>query len=353
MSTSWPSSANAVRLEITQPDPATLYEPLLDLWRRNLPTASEERCDWLYGSCRARAWLLGADNAPPTGAAGLMLRRMFVNGECVEAGGTIDLNVDQSQRSVGPALSLVRAVVGAADSERRHLLYGMPNRSATAVMKRAGFRELGEFSSWTKLLDCEQKLRGKLRSPVLARILAPAVNMSFRVLSSDWRARQPAGIVASTAARFDERFDRLSSRAANRFDVIGERSANFLNWRFCDSPDLKYQIFTLVDEQTRELAGYVVWYFDLGAVSISDMLAIDEPTTMSLLAGFSRMVRQTRSSAIRFDCFAPPDFYRLLGRAGFHRRQNRHPVLYRRSGPDDSPLGTNWYLTMADSDTDV
>ena len=131
MSTTWPTIANAPPFEVTQPDAASLRAPLLDLWRRNLPTAAEHRFDWLYGSGRSRAWLLGEPDAPPMGAAGLMLRRTAVEGVVIDGGAAIDLNVDQTQRSVGPALTLIRSIINAADRDARTLLFGMPNRSAT------------------------------------------------------------------------------------------------------------------------------------------------------------------------------------------------------------------------------
>ena len=355
MSTTWPSSTNAPQWEVTQPDVASLREPLLGLWQRNLPTAAEHRIDWLYGSGRARAWLLAERDGAPAGAAGLMLRRMSVAGRMTDGGAAIDLNVDQTQRSVGPALALVRAVTSAADREGREVLFGLPNRSATAVMKRAGYRELGEFSCWTKLLNSEQKLLGVLRSKWASRLLAPLTDTALQLMSSEWRVRTPRDVVAESLPHFDNRFDRLWTRASGRFDVIGERTEDYLSWRFANCPDLDYRIFALSERATGELLGYVVWYADEGATSVSDLLALDEPTTSLLLAEFSRFARHTRSSAIRFGCFGSPEFYRRLQLAGFQRRQNRHPVLGRWGG--ESGLATradaNWYLTLADSDTDV
>ncbi len=355
MSTTWPSSTNAPQWEVTQPDVAALRGPLLGLWHRNLPTAAEHRFDWLYGSGRARAWLLGEPGATPAGAAGLMLRRMSVAGQMVECGAAIDLNVDQTQRSVGPALALVRAVSGAADREGRNVLFGLPNRSATAVMKRAGYRELGEFSCWTKPLCTEQKLHGVLRSRWVSRWMAPLADKALQLMSAEWSTRAPRDVVAEPVSRFDSRFDRLWHRAACQFDVIGERTEEYLSWRFTSCPDLDYEIFTLAKRETGELLGYVVWYADEGAISISDLLAIDGRTTLLLLAEFSRLARRSPSSAIRFGCFGSPEFYRLLQQAGFHRRQNRHSVLSRWSGTAEATTreGANWYLTMADSDTDV
>lgn len=355
MTTSWPKSTNAPQWEVTQPDVASLREPLLGLWQRNLPTAAEHRFDWLYGSGRARAWLLSERDSTSAGAAGLLLRRMSVAGRMVECGAAIDLNVDQTQRSVGPALTLVRAVTGAADREGREVLFGMPNRSATAVMKRAGYQELGEFSCWTKLLSSRQKLDRVLRLRWASRLVAPLADKALQLLSAEWRARLPRPVVAESLSHFDSRFDRLWSDSSRQFDVIGERTQEYLSWRFASCPDLAYDIFTLASRETGELLGYVVWYADEGAVSISDLLAVDEPTTVLLLAEFSRTVRRTKAAAIRFGCFGSPAFYRLLQRAGFHRRQNRHVILSRFEGESKTAIreGANWFLTMADSDTDV
>ena len=355
MSTTWPTTANAPPFEVTHPETASLRAPLLDLWRRNLPTAAEHRFDWLYGSGRSRAWLLKEQNALPIGAAGLLLRRTAVEATVVEGGSPIDLNVDQTQRSIGPALALVRAITNAADSDGRSILFGMPNHSATAVMKRAGYREIGEFSSWTKLLRTERLLRGKLRSSLASRLVAPLLDNALQLSSVEWRTRLPADVIACDVSCFDGRFDALWLRTIERFDVIGERTESYLNWRFTQCPDLNYQIFTLASRVTNELLGYVVWYADDGAVSISDLLAVDDHTTTLLLAEFSRRTRRDGASAIRLDCFGAAGFYRLLKSAGFYRRKNRHPVLCRFGGEvrEQTRTGTNWFLTMADSDTDV
>lgn len=345
-----PVSATAFSTPL-QPDFATLRAPLLDLWQRNLPEASAARCDWLYGSGHARAWLLPGE-VTAIGAAGLMLRRLWVNRAWVEGGGAIDLNVDKAQRSVGPALQLVRAVVQSADAEGWPLLYGMPNRAATAVMKRAGYQQLGEFSSWTRVLDVRPQLTRRLRSRVAATVATPLVNAALRMRDL-FRAGLPAGLEFETPTTFDTRFDRLSVRAAAHYDVMGERAAEFLKWRFDDCPDVDYRIFALVHRQDRELAGYLVWYSDPDGVSISDLLTAEPSLIGPLLEAFARQMRRSGVPAIRFYSFGPPDFYETLKQCGFLQRQNRHPVLCRAQGGAPVSPQVRWYLTMADSDTDV
>ena len=337
-----PAVASSTTWRITQPDVRDARTPVLELWRRNLPGASSSRFGWLYESGRAEAFLLGEPRF--IGSTGCLSRRFALNGEMVEGGAAIDLNVDESQRSVGPAMTLARAVTQAADQNGLTCLYGLPIPRAAAVLKRCGYRQIGAVSNWTKLLRSEFKLRDVLRSQFAAKLAAPFVDAAMRWKSSSG-SRLPADVVAESPTEFDQRFDKLWQRASRRRGVIGERTADFLRWRFSKCPDLEYEIFTL--SRRGELLGYVVSYRDEDSVCISDLLA-DEGSTELLLSEFTRLARRRQASAIRMSCFAPPEFYRQLQSAGFSRRQDSTAVLVRTS----AELGV-WYLTMADHDTDV
>lgn len=337
-----PALAASTTWRVTQPDVSELREPLLELWRRNLPNASSSRFGWLYASRRAVGFLLGEPRV--IGSAGCLSRRFSVAGELVDGGAAIDLNVDESQRSVGPALTLARAVTQAADQRGLACLYGLPIPSASAVLKRCGYRQIGAVSNWTKLLRSEFKLREKLRSGLAAKLVAPLVDAVLSLKSSRG-GRLPKDASVESPTMFDERFDKLWQRAAKRFGAIGERTADYLTWRFSQCPDIKYGIFALA--RRGELLGYVVWYRADESICIADLLA-DETSTGLLLAEFTRMARKRRADAIRMSCFGPPEFYQQLQSAGFSRRQDSTAVLVRMSA-----TASDWYLTMTDHDTDV
>lgn len=337
-----PTLAPSTTWRVFRPEVSELREPLLELWCRNLPNASSSRFGWLYESGRAEAFLLGEPRV--VGSAGCLSRRFAIGGEIVEGGAAIDLNVDESQRSVGPALTLARAVTQAADQQGLACLYGLPIPSAAAVLKRCGYRQIGKISNWTKLLRSETKLRDVLRSSLAAKLVAPLVDAALRWKSSDSH-RLPTDVVAESPTEFDERFDKLWRRVAKRFDVLGERTADYLTWRFSRCPDIKYEIFALT--KRGELLGYVVWYRAGESIGIADLLVDDESSEL-LLSEFTRLARRRRADAIRVSCFGPPEFYRQLEAAGFSRRQDSTAVLVRMPAAAD-----HWYLTMADHDTDV
>ena len=359
MSTTCPdrSKATAANLTVTQPDIETLREPLLDLWKRNLPGASPERFDWLYASGHSQAWLLEESGSGVIGSAGRISRRLAIAGNVAEAGVAIDLNVDEKKRSLGPALSLVREVAASAEREGMPLIYAIPIRAAASVMKLARYRQLGEMTSWTKLLRSEFKLSRVLRSPRAARLAAPIVDTAMRLFDWARRTRLPVGITSEAVSEFDDRFDRLWRSVIGQWSVIGERTASFLSWRFLKCPAMKYQIFTLVNQRTRDLAGYVIWSTINDSILISDLLAVDPASTTQLLAEFTRMVRRTTATAIRLSCFASADFYQALQSAGFSRRMDGLSVLVKTfdettAAAVDPATDHHWYLTMADNDVD-
>lgn len=319
---------------------------MLALWHRNLPGASRDRFEWLYGTGRAEAVLLG--ERPVIGSAGLMRRRFSIAGELIEGGAAIDLNVDEQQRSVGPAMTLARAVMKLADENGCSCLYGFPIPRAAGVLKRCGYRQIGEVSNWTKLLRSEAKLRTVLKSPLAARLAAPLVDVALRWKSPERAWQLPRQVVVERPATFDERFNRLWQAAAQRFGVLGERSADYLKWRFSKCPELKYECFALSGRGCGELLGYIVWYRSDESICIADLLAADDAATELLLAEFTRQARRLRADAIRLACFAASRFYEQLEAAGFSRRQDSYPVLVRMSEEV-----ADWYLTMADHDTDV
>ncbi len=331
---------------VTRPSVSELREPLLELWQRNFPDASRDRFEWLYGTGRAEALLLGERKA--IGAAGLMRRRFAIAGEVIEGGAAIDLNVDEQQRSVGPAMTLARAVMKLADENGCSCLYGLPIPRAAGVLKRCGYRQIGEVSNWTKLLRSEVKLRSVLRSSLAAKVAAPLVDVALRWKSSDSTRRLPPQVVVEIPTTFDERFNRLWRTAAQRFGVLGERSADYLKWRFSKCPELKYECFALTGRGSGELLGYVVWHRSDESICIADLLAVDDSATELLLAEFTRHARRLRADAIRLSCFAAPRFYSLLESTGFSRRQDSYPVLVRMS-----EVAGDVYMTMADHDTDV
>ena len=49
---------------------------------------------------------------------------------------------------------------------------------------------------------------------------------------------------------YDERFDILWQKAIKSYSLIGERTSEFLHWRFTLCPFKKFSTFALIDKET-------------------------------------------------------------------------------------------------------
>jgi hypothetical protein len=343
---------------ITNPNAPPDKSRLLALWRRNLPTASEGRLAWLYDGGRATNWFVSTQTGDVVGATGLMRRRMKLGPHLLEAGNAIDFNVDQEHRSVGPALQLQRAVTGSLPSSAMPLVYALPSPEATAVMKRTGYRVLGQLNRWARPLHSEYKLRERIKPRLLAKLAGFCIDAGMWLRSAEFSHHCPASLCSEVLDGFDKRFDHFWKLAARQFPVVGERTASYLDWRFQQCPDLKYRVFCLSDID-RQLVGYVVYFLSEGHAYISDMLFADRPALHLLLGEFLQHLRDIDTQSAQFEYFGAPFVTEALQAFGFSNRGSRRPVLVylneRAAGPNVADIlkSENWFLTKADCDTDV
>jgi hypothetical protein len=182
--------------------------------------------------------------------------------------------------------------------------------------------------------------------------------MAMRLGSAELWQRLPGGTRVEVVDRYDERFDDLWLRAAERFPILGDRSADFLNWRFADAPDVRYRALTLSDDDNR-LRSYLVYQFDGATAHVADFL-YDEPSDLAaLLPELLTIARRWGMESVVVESLVPESIAQLLKRFGFWRRPSNWPFLvYAPKGTESQweeeglfELG-NWYFTRADVDTD-
>ncbi|MFN0197920.1 MAG: hypothetical protein ACKVT0_14335 [Planctomycetaceae bacterium] len=329
---------------------------LLALWSRNLPVAGSARQEWLYDSGSARNWFLRNAAGECIGSAGLMRRRMKVGGRQFAAGQTVDLNVDAGFRSVGPALSLQRHLAAQLGDYARGLLYGVPGPQAMGVLNRVGYRPVGVFERWAKPLRTYDKLKSHIAFPALGRAAAFAVDYGLALKSRDFWLRLPSQYAVEKLSRFDERFDRLWEKGSSQFPIVGERTSEYLQWRFGDNPDRQFDILALVSAQSREILGYVVSHVINRKLTIADLFFVDIHSLDWTLTAFLKMVRRQPIDLVTMVYLGSSALTDRLKAFGFYRRPFERQLLIL---PDSTELSAdvfddqNWYFTKADSDVDV
>lgn len=229
-----------------------------------------------------------------------------------------------------------------------------------------GTRELGpdraRLVPLVKPIDATSILRSATRIGRLGGAGAPLLGGAVSLLNT-WRQRSRVpGIDVHRIEHFDERFDALWRRTCWHYPVMVVRDARYLNWRFCDRPDVTYTV--LVAARGPDIAGYLVvrsaekdegrWGY------LVDFLVEDKsPAIFSLLveAGLSHL-RREGVTAVSCRAVVPP--YRVpLYRHGFLPLRwgpRGYLCAYVPFSHPDYPLFHDvrrWFVTMGDGDLEL
>lgn len=329
---------------------------ILDLWERNLSPASQDRYCWLYEQGPAISLLLQSASGTPVGSTGIMLRTFRIFGQTVQGAQAVDLNVDREHRTVGPAASLQRAVIGEVKAGRLGLIYGFPNPQSEAVSRRVGYKILGDLQRWVKPLSLRPLLAKSKWTRGVAGIGSATLDPVWRLVSPETWARRSRGLRVERVNRFDGRFDRLWETAAARFPIVGERTAEYLNWRFAQCPDEPHETLGVFDEQ-QQLVAYLVYRRRDRRVFISDFLFAEARHFDALLMEFLRRMRRDHMEAVEMLYWGSDYVGERFRRFGFHRRPLQWKVIAYADGSsasiDSDQLfdRNHWHITRADFDT--
>jgi hypothetical protein len=186
-----------------------------------------------------------------------------------------------------------------------------------------------------------------LGNPVtsLARVLRPVAAVSHRrgagrllmlpVSSMLWglgttraRRRARAPTKPRSMTRFDSRFDALFEAAAGSFDLIGERTAEFLAWRYGDPRGGRHLVRELTEGD--DLIGYAAVRATGSRAYLADLLALpDRPAAVEALVADAVGVAKASGASV-LECWLPRHHpYRAaLRRLGFFDRGRDAGISY-------------------------
>jgi predicted N-acetyltransferase YhbS len=325
------------------------------LWKRNFPDLSQERYDWIYQNNphgKALSWAV-RDTASGSviGAASLFPRKMNLNGQTVTAGIAGDFAVNQEHRGSNLAIRLQRAVTARVTDNEVALIYGISNEKSEPVQRRVGYVLLGKMDRWAKVL----KTTKYLKTSLLGGFVSKPLDLVMKNLSKEARCRRAKGYSIYESNSFDQRFDRLWKRASRQFNIIGERSKDYLNWRYGQSPHRSYHIFSLIKEDDQEICGYLVYYVEKKVGFIADILFLDFGSALDiLLSEFIVYLRDQDVESLSILLFGSPSLAKKLKSFGFLLREEESRILVyldRNSPYADFVLNReNWLLLEGDRD---
>ena len=282
---------------------------IVDLWSKLLHSHTpEEHClrfDWHYGanpSGKARCFLIRHEpSGQVIGTSGVGFRKLQSADGGLEAGIAIDFAIQQEHRTLLPAIMLARQVASLVQHDF-DVIYGIPNTKAIGVFQHIGFRPIGRFQRFVYVLDADSFL---VRKKLLARSPIPeAVNFGLRARELLVQLRF-VGYRLREITWSDERVAELCKNFPKMFCVNGERSLEYLEWRFHRCPLHQHRILGLFREGSNTLLGYVVVYVNDGQVKVPDFLVCAEQHTKNLFAALVLWARHERYSCVTFEAIHP------------------------------------------------
>ncbi len=344
---------------VQAPDVGAAEGTLVRLWEANLsfPYPASRKHHWYYAGNpqgAASAFMLHpeADAArAPVGCIGLGARRFSIRGEDVAAGTFVDLAVDKGHRTLFPALLLLRAARRRA-RETMGFAFGAPNESAAQVFVRSGSNQAGWMRRYARVLRHAAYLERHVPRP-LARIAGAGVDGATSARDVV-RGGRRGGARFEWVDTADARFDRLWERARGGYAIVGERSAEYVRWRFLEAPEgRRCALGALTDEGSGELLGYVAVRDQHPTAVVYDLFASPEHLELLVASALPRL-RERGFASVSVGFFGSPVLEAALEAHGFRHREDGLGVVVDSFAHPAARLledAACWYLTDGDLDT--
>ena len=330
-----------------------------NFWKIHFPYWPQTKYAWfyeenLYGP--ASCWI-ARDSATGNilGTTAIFPKKILVDGQPAIGAIAGDLGVNKKYRNLGIAKMLQRASVEYFISSDLDFLYGTPNIVSEQVCKNAGFEIIGRTVRMVKIIRSHDYIKRVVKIPFLSKILARPVDEFLKFFSEERRMPRPDKFSAELLEDFDDRFDLLWQKMSDRHRMIGERTRQFLHFRFTQCPFKDFEIFALSEQPSGNMLGYIISRLDQKNLHISDILTIDSEIVLDrLIAEFLTFYRKYDIDIITLTYFGKPDIIDRFRRFGFSTRpDNRTIIIYiNHNSPYFETLtdAKNWHFLEGDND---
>lgn len=224
------------------------------------------------------------------GSMSIVPHTYYADGTRVAVGVLGDISVSEKWRGKGIAGRMLAYLPEVALLERLKFCVVLPNEPAAKPLERAGWKELSRLERYVKILDSGMFLRKRLGSGALSAILAPPMNLLLKATSLETYSSGSRDYRTEVLREPDERFDVLWGEVEKADTLIGERSREFLHWRYARHPLEEYSFFCLCKGE--RLAGYAVYRSSGGTCYVDDLLSLSEEDTVELLMSMLEHIRK-------------------------------------------------------------
>ena len=240
----------------------------------------------------------------------------------------VDASVDPAARG----RRVFSRAVAYQDTMRYECDFSMHERSVAAeVRQRLGHRDQRPIANRVRMLSriLDPRDASAPFSPGFRRLIAVPASVAYWSLGALMTSIRPiAPAPLRTVHQFDHRFDQLFEAVASSFDMIAERTAEFLAWRYGDPRGGRHLVRELTDGD--RLIGYAVVRTVERRAYLADLLVLPgQPRAIeALVADAVEIARRSGASVI--NCWLPHrhPYRRVLRRQGFFDRGRDAGVSY-------------------------
>lgn len=322
------------------------------LARNDIRCPDQNSFRWLYldnPAGKARVWMsLDSETLAPVGIAGAFPRRMCIGGN-KEVGWVLgDFAVDSRYRSLGPAIQLQRACLQGLNALVPAIYYDFPSASMVAVYQRLGISTSRCMARLVLPLRVDDKVRRWAGDSTWSRALSTVANAGLSLRNATLLRHK--NLSATITHHCGSEFSELALRLTRPAHICNLRTAEYLNWRYCNHPYRAYEVIGLHGADSL-LAYAVVTEVD-NNLDVVDFFGIRETLPKLLLEVISMGIGRKLQS-VTASILAERSLLRLFANFGFHERE-RFPVVV--SCPDMAEHNlkqsvSEWFLMNGDRES--
>jgi hypothetical protein len=278
------------------------------------------RCDWLYaGNPAGQAQLLRLRSSTneSVGMVAVVPRRFWLGDSSFTLGLLCDFIVHRSHRTLMPALLLQRTAREVADKVFGGT-YAIPNDKSLPVIRRLGHNLVEQRPRLARIMKSRAYLAR--RSAALARVAGWPLDIAAAGWDYLVAATQPR-LHADWLTTFDDRFDDLWHRRPPS-TCLGERSSQFLRWRFASEPDRHNFTIGVFDRRIGQLMAYCVGTQTDRVFEMRDFLCCLDPAgRRACLALMMQRIRALDVDSVSFRLYSSPSVAACFRQLAFRARE--------------------------------
>jgi hypothetical protein len=320
------------------------------------PEANEARFEWLY--CKnpagiARVWAICEPNDAGTiiGVAAAFPRRIFCRKKELRGYVLGDFCIHPDRRSLGPALALQKKSLEDLFSEGAEYVFDFPSTSMLAIYKRLRIEPRESTIRFAKLLRADRQIQKRIPNRAAGRTLSVAANAALRM--RDIRlGRSSSWAIAEETGPCGEEFTLAFRQWAPRVGTCPDRSADYLNWRFLQHPQRRYQILTA--RKDGRLCGYLIYHWAGEDATVVDLLAEEDQVIKALLVETIAVMRRCGILTLSAPFLQSHAGREILENCGFQPRESAPVVTLALPWTANHQVGPGadcWYLTHGDRES--